>query len=100
MGLSTTAWKEYNARKAAGICVKCGDVPPSAGLTHCKSCSDGKSERNARLRREKLAADDLCRRCAKNKPAPGYKQCASCRILGAAAARAARKKAAQRSDND
>ena len=93
MGLSTTAWKEYNARKAAGICVRCGDVPPSAGLTHCKSCSDGQSERNARLRREKLAADDLCSRCVKNKPAPGMKMCASCRILARAAARKRAEKA-------
>ena len=87
MGLSTTAWKEYNARKAAGICVRCGVVPPSAGLTHCKSCSGEQSERKARLRREKLAADDLCSRCTKNKPSPGMKMCASCRILARAAAR-------------
>ena len=87
MGLSSTDWKKYNARKAAGICVTCGVVPPSAGLTQCKSCSEGQSERKARLRREKLAVEDLCSRCVKNKPTPGYKMCASCRILGRAAAR-------------
>ena len=93
MGLSTTAWKEYNARKAAGICVRCGDVPPSAGLTQCKSCSVEQSERKARLRREKLAADDLCSRCTKNKPSPGMKMCASCRILARGAARKLAEKA-------
>ena len=96
MGLSTTAWKEYIALKAAGVCTRCKLEPASDGTTQCQKCRKEQFGRNDR-RRTKLLDEGLCSGCLRNKPAPGMKMCASCRILARAAAR---KKAAQRSDND
>ncbi len=91
--------KLYLARKALGVCIGCGVKKASDGTVRCDECRKVDND-NSVKRHKRLKASGLCGRCLRNKPAPGMKMCASCRILGAAAARAARKKAAQRSDND
>lgn len=86
MGFSSTNRKRYTALKAAGVCVRCSAEKAREGRTECDQCSN---ERNQiRMRRYvKNKSEDLCNACRKNKPAPGMKMCASCRILAAAAAR-------------
>ena len=84
--------KLYLARKASGICIGCGVKPASDGTMRCDKCRREDNENTAQ-RQKRLKASGLCGRCLRNKPAPGMKMCASCRILAAAAARKRAEKA-------
>ena len=78
--------KLYLARKALGVCIGCGVKNASAGTVRCDECRKEDNENTAQ-RQKRLKAAGLCGGCLRNKPAPGMKMCASCRILSAAAAR-------------
>ena len=93
------------ARRAAGLCLRCGHDEPVAGLTTCSACAQKNREReqarNERLKAEgrprrdparrkaadreryRRAAEDraargLCRRCGKAEPEPDRKLCPAC----------------------
>lgn len=86
MSCASTARKQYIALKASGVCVRCKVEKAREGRTECVQCSkDHRKIRNQSYAKNK--SEDLCNACRKNKPAPGMKMCASCRILSAAAAR-------------
>jgi NADH:ubiquinone oxidoreductase subunit B-like Fe-S oxidoreductase len=86
MGTISADRKEYIALKASGTCTCCKVELATDGTAECKKCRQEHLGRNER-RRNKLMAEGLCSGCLRNKPAPGMKMCASCRILSAAAAR-------------
>ena len=93
------------ARRAAGLCLRCGRDEPVAGLTTCAACALKNRERE-RARNERLkagglprrdparrkaadreryrkamedrAARGLCSRCGKAEPAPDKKLCPGC----------------------
>ena len=92
MGTIGTDRKQYIALKAAGVCTRCKLEPASDGTTQCQKCRKEQFGRNDR-HRTKLLDEGLCSGCLRNKPAPGMKMCASCRILAAAAARKRAEKA-------
>lgn len=96
MGTIGADRKQYITLKASGVCTRCRLDPASDGTTQCQKCRQEQFGRNDR-RRTKLLAEGLCGGCLRNKPSPGMKMCASCRILAKVAAR---KKAAQRSDDE
>ncbi len=85
MSCASTARKQYIALKAAGVCVRCKVEKAREGRTECEQCS--KDHRKIRNHYAENKPEDLCNSCRRNKPTPGMKMCASCRILGAAAAR-------------
>ncbi len=84
--------KLYLARKALGVCIGCGVKNASAGTVRCDECRKEDND-NSVKRHKRLKASGVCGRCLRNKPAPGMKMCASCRILAAAAARKRAEKA-------
>lgn len=86
---------QYIARKAAGLCVKCGFEPSDDGKVECCNCREESNKRSkARYAKRVREADgELCSSCLRNKPTPGLKSCASCRILSAAKYRKQREKA-------
>ena len=92
-------------RRAAGLCLGCGAVPPAPGRTNCEPCSEKRrareKERSARLKaegkprrcpdkareagrrhyRKKVetrVARNLCPRCGLAPPAPGRRLCDGC----------------------
>ncbi len=72
-------WKEIEVSR-------CKVEKAREGRTECEQCSkDHRKIRNQSYAENK--PEDLCNSCRRNKPTPGMKMCASCRILGAAAAR-------------
>ena len=85
---------QYIARKAAGLCIRCGFEPTDGGKVECRNCGEESNKRSkARYAKRVREADgELCSRCLKNKPTPGLKSCASCRILSAAKYRKQRAK--------
>ena len=79
------------ARRAKGLCVKCGQRSPEPGRTRCEPCA-GKQraadlERYHRRTAERVAAG-MCPKCGKRPPAPGRSQCQPCLEKDAAAGRA------------
>lgn len=86
---------QYIDRKAAGLCVKCGFEPSDDGKVECRNCREESNERRKayHAKRVRKADGELCGRCLRNKPTPGLKSCASCRILSAAKYRKQREKA-------
>lgn len=74
--------ENYEALKAAGVCVRCGVERASEGNYHCAACREKHAKINARSHQKRKAeCDDKCSMCLRNKPSPGMKSCASCRIL-------------------
>ena len=69
-----------HARKAEGLCVDCGDIPPiRGGYVRCKIClrSRAKSQRE---QRERWAIGGKCCHCGRILPTDEtFKQCAKCR---------------------
>ena len=64
------------ARKAAGLCIRCGNVPPDEGRSMCEPCRDDRRAAKRALHHERRAAG-LCVKCAA--PAPvGKAYCYSC----------------------
>ncbi len=79
------------ARRAKGLCVKCGMCRPAPGRTRCEPCA-GKQraadlERYHRRTAERLARG-MCPKCGKRPPAPRRSQCEPCLEKDAAAGRA------------
>jgi len=74
--------ENYEALKAAGVCVRCGVERANEGNYHCVACLEKRAQINARShQKRKTECDDRCSMCLRNKPSPGMKSCASCRIL-------------------
>lgn len=83
--------KRYNDRKAAGLCTRCGAVPPKDGILLCAECSESekarlksaeyhkryiRKETNATKKR-RLAAR-LCENCGLVPPCVGKRMCTEC----------------------
>ena len=70
--------KYANQRKAAGICLKCGNPVGREGYATCAECGkySATAQRAARMYREKHG---LCVMCGKVPPENGYKSCSVCR---------------------
>ena len=79
------------ARRAKGLCVKCGKRPPEPGRTRCEPCAEKQRaadlERYHRRTAERVAAG-MCPKCGKRPPAPERSQCEPCLEKDAAAGRA------------
>ena len=72
----------YNARKAAGLCVKCGK-PNDTQKTTCSVCRARKRENEKRARIKAGIQTDrwnngLCGHCVKKPVVEGYKLCEDC----------------------
>ena len=87
--------RRYIARKAAGLCIRCGFEPTTDGKVECDGCGEQTNERNKEYyaKRAKKADGTRCSTCLRNKPTPGRKSCASCVILRAAKYRKQKEKA-------
>ncbi len=68
--------RRTKARRAAGLCIRCGHAPPAEGRSMCEPCrEDRRAAKKARHRQRREAG--LCVKCAT--PAPGGKAyCESC----------------------
>ncbi len=68
--------RRSEARKAAGLCIRCGHVPPEEGRSMCEPCRDDRRAAKRALHHERRAAG-VCVNCAA--PAPGGKAyCGPC----------------------
>ena len=87
--------RRYDARRAAGLCTKCGKRPPVAGShTTCEYCRD---RRNANERDSWSArrADGMCGKCEASVD-DGTARCAGCAAIQARSVSPERKNAATR----
>ena len=87
--------RRYHARRAAGLCTKCGKHPPVAGShTTCEYC---RNRRNANERDSWSArrADGLCGKCGASVD-HGTARCAGCAAIQARSVSPERKNAATR----
>ena len=73
--------RRYDARRAAGLCTKCGKRPPVEGSMSCGAC---KAARNARERTQwdERRAAGLCGACGVPSPS-GTARCESCAAIQA-----------------
>ena len=62
--------RRSQARRAAGICVRCGNAPPAEGRAMCEPCREDRRQAKRDRNRERRAAG-LCVTCAT--PTPGGK---------------------------
>ena len=62
--------RRSEARKAAGMCIRCGNVPPEEGRAICEPCREDRRQAKRDRHRDRRAAG-LCVRCAT--PSPGGK---------------------------
>ena len=62
--------RRAEARRAAGLCVRCGHIPPEEGRAMCEPCREDRRAAKRALHAERRAAG-LCVQCAT--PAPGGK---------------------------
>ena len=62
--------RRSEARKAAGLCIRCGNVPPEEGRSMCEPCREDRRQAKRNRHAERRAAG-LCVNCAA--PAPGGK---------------------------
>lgn len=70
--------ERYYRLKAAGLCVLCGNVPPTPGRAHCEACRAELYKRGVQRRQEAIE-QGLCVRC--RRPYNGqYRMCMACRI--------------------
>lgn len=68
----------YAARRAAGICTRCGKAPVSSGYTKCDACRQ-KAAAYAAEQRRRLAAAGRCTRCGQRLQVKGFLRCEACR---------------------
>ena len=73
--------RRYHARRAAGLCTRCGEHPPVAGSTACADCRN----RRRGKERDQWAARRAAGQCGKcGQPVPdGASRCESCAALQA-----------------
>ena len=62
--------RRSEARRAAGLCIRCGNVPPEEGRAMCKPCREDRRQAKRDRHAERRAAG-VCVNCAT--PAPGGK---------------------------
>ena len=62
--------RRSEARRAAGLCIRCGHVPPAKGRSMCEPCRENRRAAKRALHAERRAKG-LCVQCAT--PAPGGK---------------------------
>ena len=68
--------RRSEARKAAGVCIRCGNAPPEEGRSMCEPCREDRRQAKRTLHHERRAAG-LCVKCAT--PAPdGKAYCDPC----------------------
>lgn len=66
----------YATRKAAGLCVRCGERPPLSNRVDCEHCvKDPASYQKIRTNRK---ARGVCVSCGRRPPEPGKVMCTSC----------------------
>ena len=76
------SWRQvYDARKAAGLCVRCAR-PAEPGRTRCKDCK-AYTRDWVQARYDKLALRGLCVRCGR-RPVGRLRVCMPCRKRDAA----------------
>ena len=69
-----THLRRIAARKAAGLCPRCGLRPPAAGYVNCDIC-----RQYGRTTYRRLVATGLCPVCCNRPPEPGKVVCGRCR---------------------
>lgn len=70
-----TKREQWRARRDAGLCVVCGDVPPIEGKQQCEPCLEyrRKVQRAAQHRwRIRAKSEGLCEVCGKKLDSPGW----------------------------
>ena len=75
----TSAFRSrYHRRKAAGVCVRCGEWPPASGRVMCEPCADVQRQWiTSRARKRK--ADGVCVRCREPLAPSSVTYCTGCR---------------------
>lgn len=61
------------ARKAAGLCSRCGKCSPGHGFVNCESC-----RAYVRAVVDRMIERGLCQKCCRRAPAKGCQQCRPC----------------------
>ena len=84
--------KRRRERKEAGLCVRCGELPPAEGSVACEACRETRRAEERKLYAAKRAKG-LCGRCG-GPVFAGVSRCASCAVRDAK--RRPRKNAASR----
>lgn len=78
---ATSSRRRYRARKAAGICTQCGQVPAENGRRCCEPCrmktNASSLKRQSKLRRLALVLN-ICRQCLQRLSMPSRRWCAIC----------------------
>lgn len=68
----------YYARKAAGVCPRCGLVPAAPGHWACARCLANDTTRKRQTRAQRKGAK-LCARCGLDTPVRHHTECTACR---------------------
>jgi hypothetical protein len=66
------------ARRLAGMCQDCGEVPPENGLLFCRACLDRRNVGRQRIR-EARAEEGICPYCGREPSLPGARVGAECK---------------------
>jgi len=73
----------YQRRKADGVCVNCGDMPPRRGRCKCEPCLELRRQEN-RIQRKLFREANICIHCHQAKPMPeranGLSRCSECHV--------------------
>ena len=70
--------KRYAARRAAGLCTRCGQHPPRPGRKLCETCAAAASVRSLELRVRRRGAA-ICIQCGAAETTGGHARCETCR---------------------
>ena len=69
--------RRYAARRAAGLCTRCGKYPPRPGRKLCEGCAAAAAARSLDLRARRRAAA-ICTQCG-GLASGGHARCETCR---------------------
>ncbi len=86
--------RRQKARAEAGLCVRCGNVPPEQGRTMCGPCREDRRQAKRALHAERVAAH-CCTRCG-GPVHDGLTRCAPCAVADSAGRNPQRKNAQSR----
>ena len=77
MTRASEALKKYHRRRAQGLCVQCGVVPPMEGVTRCGGCREKRKVVSAAQKTNRH--EGYCRQCLTKKADEGVTSCKQCR---------------------
>ncbi len=86
--------RRSEARQAAGLCVRCGNLPPEDGRTMCRPCREDRRQAKRRRHADRRAAG-VCVRC-RTPTFGGAAYCAPCAVADSAGRNPQRKNAQSR----